>query len=98
MHLIQLMLPLYDNDGAAIDAQLFRDVRQVLLERFGGVTAFTRAPAQGLWQDGARVQRDDVLPYEVMAESLDREWWAAYRRELEDGFRQQELVGRAQPI
>lgn len=98
MHLIQLMLPLYDNAGAPIDAQLFRDVRQVLLERFGGVTAFTRAPAQGLWQDGSRVQRDDVLLYEVMAESLDREWWAAYRRELEDRFRQQELVVRAQPI
>lgn len=98
MHLIQLMLPLYDNAGVAIDRQLFRDVRQVLLERFGGVTAFTRAPAQGLWQDGARVQRDDVLLYEVMAESLDREWWAAYRRELEDKFRQQELVVRAQPI
>lgn len=98
MHLIQLMLPLYDNAGVAIDPQLFRDVRQVLLERFGGVTAFTRAPAQGLWQDGSRVQRDDVLLYEVMAESLDREWWAAYRRELEDKFRQQELVVRAQPI
>lgn len=98
MHLIQLMLPLYDNAGVAIDRQLFRDVRQVLLERFGGVTAFTRAPAQGLWQDGSRVQRDDVLLYEVMAESLDREWWAAYRRELEDKFRQQELVVRAQPI
>jgi hypothetical protein len=98
MHLIQLMLPLYDNAGVPLDAQLFRDVRQVLLERFGGVTAFTRAPAQGLWQDGSTVQRDDVLLYEVMAESLDREWWAAYRRELEDRFRQQELVVRAQPI
>lgn len=98
MHLIQLMLPLYDNDGAPIDAQLFRDVRQVLLERFGGVTAFARTPAQGLWQDGSTVQRDDVLLYEVMAESLDRAWWAAYRRELEDRFRQQELVVRAQAI
>ena len=98
MHLIQLMLPLYDNAGVPIDAQLFRDVRQVLLERFGGVTAFTRAPAQGVWQDGSGVQRDDVLLYEVMAESLDREWWAAYRRELEGRFRQQELVVRAQAI
>jgi hypothetical protein len=98
MDLVQLILPLYDNDGKAIDAQLFREVRQALLERFGGVTAFTRAPAQGLWQDGAGVQRDDVLLYEVMVDELDRGWWAAYRRELEGKFRQQELVVRAHPI
>jgi len=61
MHLVQLMLPLYDNDGRAIDAQLFRKVKEELLERFGGVTAFTRAPAQGLWDDGQGVRRDDVL-------------------------------------
>lgn len=98
MHLVQLILPLYDNGGQAIDAQLFRQVRQTLLERFGGVTAFTRAPAQGLWQDGEGVQRDDVLLYEVMVDALDHEWWAAYRCELESSFRQQELVVRALPI
>jgi hypothetical protein len=98
MHLVQIILPLYDNAGQPFDAQLFREVRRVLLDRFGGVTAFTRAPAQGLWQDGAGVQRDDVLLYEVMAESLDRDWWAAYRAELEAKFRQQELVVRAHLI
>ena len=99
MHLVQLILPLYDNVGNKIEAQLFREVRQVLLDRFGGVTAFTRAPAQGLWQqDGAGVQRDDVLLYEVMVDALDRAWWAAYRQELEARFRQQELVVRAHRI
>jgi hypothetical protein len=62
-----------------------------LLKRFGGGTVFTRAPAQGLWQDGARVQRDDVLLYEVMVESLAT-WWAAYRRELKGKFPQEDLV------
>jgi hypothetical protein len=98
MHLVQIILPLYRNDGAAIAPELFREVRQQLLERFGGVTAFTRAPAQGLWQDGDRVRRDDVLLYEVMADAPDRSWWAAYRRELEARFEQQELVIRAHPI
>src|SRR6476661_1828081 len=98
MHLVQLMLPLYDNDGRAIDAQLFRKVKEELLERFGGVTAFTRAPAQGLWDDGQGVRRDDVLLYEVMVESLDRAWWGKYRRELEAKFRQEEVVIRAQAI
>jgi len=98
MHLIQIILPLYDNDGEPIPRELFREVRQQLVDRFGGVTAFTRAPAEGLWQDGARVQRDDVLLYEVMVESLDRDWWTAYRQQLEERFRQQELVVRAHRI
>ena len=98
MHLVQIILPLYGNDGAPIAPALFREVREELLQRFGGVTAFTRAPAQGLWQDGGRVQRDDVLLYEVMVESLDRGWWTAYRRELEQRFDQQELVVRAHAI
>lgn len=98
MHLVQIILPRYTNDGRAIAARLFRDVRQTLLDRFGGVTAFTRAPAEGLWQDGSRVERDEVVLYEVMADELERDWWAAYRKELEGSFQQQEVVIRAHPI
>jgi hypothetical protein len=98
MHLVQLILPLYRNDGQPVEAERFREVRQELLDRFGGVTAFTRSPAQGLWQDGPRVQRDDVLLYEVMVDSFDRAWWTAYRSALEARFEQQELVVRAHPI
>lgn len=98
MHLVQIILPLYGNDGEAIAGALFGEVRQELLDRFGGVTAFTRAPAQGLWQDGGRVRRDDVLLYEVMVESLDAEWWKAYRRTLEARVEQEELVVRAHVI
>lgn len=98
MHLVQIILPLYDNDGQAFPPERFREVRQQLLAQFGGVTAFTRAPAQGLWQDGEQVQRDDVLLYEVMVESLDRAWWVDYRQALEQKFQQQELVMRAHLI
>jgi hypothetical protein len=51
-----------------------------------------------LWQDGARVERDDVLLYEVMVESLDPTWWAAHRRELKGKFPQEDLVVRAHLI
>lgn len=98
MYLVQIILPCYENSGKAVDAALFRQVRQTLLDRFGGVTAYTRAPAQGLWQDGSRVERDEVLLYEVMVANLDRAWWAAYREELEGKFHQQELVIRAHRI
>ena len=98
MHLVQIILPRYENSGEAISTDRFREVRQTLLDRFGGVTAFTRSPAQGLWQDGSRVERDEVLLYEVMVTELERDWWAAYRKELEDKFQQQELVIRAHLI
>ena len=99
MHLIQLFLPLHDNDGQPFPRALFDAARAELAEAFGGVTAYTRAPATGLWEDDAGlVQRDDVLLFEVMADALDRAWWDAYRQTLEHRFRQDEVLVRATAV
>lgn len=100
MHLISVLLPLTDNAGAPHPPRLYTEVADALTTRFGGLTAFTRAPAQGLWQpDGARPpSRDDVVIFEVMAEHLDRDWWRGYRRTLERQFEQEQIVIRAHPI
>jgi hypothetical protein len=98
MHLIQILLPLYDNAGHVFGEELYGKVRRELTERFGGLTAFTRAPAQGLWKDEGRTKRDDIVVFEVMAEELDAEWWRSYRHTLEKAFRQDTIVVRAQPI
>ena len=98
MYLIQLLLPLDDNDGQRLPGALFQEVREELVARFGGLTAFSRAPVEGLCQDEAeRVEDDELLVYEVMTEALDRAWWADYRRRLETAFRQREILIRAQP-
>ncbi|WP_144958891.1 hypothetical protein [Pseudomonas oryzihabitans] len=98
MYLIQLLLPLNDNDGQRLPGALFQEVREELVARFGGLTAFSRAPVEGLCQDEAeRVEDDELLVYEVMTEALDRAWWADYRRQLETAFRQREILIRAQP-
>ena len=96
MHLVQLLLPVFDNEGARIRDDLFVDVRRELTERFGGVTAYLRSPASGLWvrHDGA-VDRDDVVMVEVMVDALDRPWWRDYKRRLERAFRQDVIVVRA---
>ena len=96
MHLVQILLPLYDNAGAPLPRELFSRVREELTGAFGGLTAFTRAPAEGLWKDGGETTRDDIVVFEVMAERLDESWWRAYRGELEKRFRQDEIVVRAQ--
>jgi hypothetical protein len=100
MYLVQLLLPVYDNAGKPFPASHYAAVRGELAERFGGFTAYTRAPAEGLWKDddGGQAARDDIVVYEVMVEQLDRAWWGRFRADLERRFAQQELVVRAQPI
>jgi|GEM_PF-56936 len=99
MHRVQLLLPLYDNDGQTFPADLFAEVRRELTERFGGLTAYTRAPATGLWKDGEeRTVRDDVIVYEVMTPHLDRAWWGEYRERVRVRFRQDALVVRAHAV
>ena len=96
MQLIQILLPLYDNAGEPLPAELFTEVRQELADRFGGLTTYSRAPAQGLWKDEGETHHDDIVVFEVMAAQLDAAWWREYRRTLETKFRQREIVIRAQ--
>ena len=93
MHLVQLLLPL------AGGRPVFDEVMHELTERYGGVTAYTRAPAAGRWKNpSASTERDDIVVIEVMVEELDKPWWARYRRSLEKRLRQKEIVVRAHRI
>ena len=97
--LVQLLLPLADDGGQRFPQAMYDAVAKELTERFGGLTAYARAPAKGLWEESpGETRRDDIVVYEVMVESLDTAWWRAYREGLERDFRQQELVVRAQEI
>lgn len=99
MHLIEIFLPLADNQGQRQPSALFEQVRHELTERYGGLTAFTRSPAKGVWQDdGDNRQQDDIVIYEVMHETLDREWWRHYKTELEARFKQEEIVIRVHQV
>jgi hypothetical protein len=95
MHLVQIILPLRSNAGEKLPRALFDDTQQELARRFGGVTAFTRSPAEGLWETQRALKEDDVVLYEVMADALDRDWWEVYRARLEARFGQKEIVVRA---
>ena len=75
MHLVEILLPLQDNQGRPFPEAMFTAIREALTKQFGGATAFTRAPAQGTFDDKGKVQHDDIVIFEVMTEALDREWW-----------------------
>ena len=97
---IRLLLPLYDNEGQtfaraefAFARAEFARVREELTEKFGGVTAYSRSPAEGVWKDEeGGVSRDSVVAFEVLADDLERDWWVAYRDNLTARFRQDEVM------
>jgi len=95
LDLVELFLPIDRGDGTEVAVDDLVRILVELTNRFGGATAFTRAPAAGLWQQGRSIEHDRIVIMEVMIESLDREWWAQYRRSLELEFRQERILIRA---
>ena len=93
MYLIEIFLPLADNDGKKFAAQMYHDEQDILVKRFGGITAFTRAPAVGLWREGQ--SQDDIVILETMTTLVDHAWWRDYRTALENRFRQTAVLIRA---
>jgi hypothetical protein len=98
MHVIEIFLPLYDNEGRRLGRELYARVRKELVERFGGLTAFSRSPAEGLWVEDGKESRDDIVIFEVMTDELDRGWWSQYRRQLEQRFSQDVILIRASEV
>lgn len=98
MYLIEILLPVRDNEGRPFAARTYQALRDELTELYGGVTSFTRAPAQGETKCGHEKVRDDIVVLEVMTENIDRPWWQSYRKKLEGIFDQDEIVVRATHI
>lgn len=96
MFLIQFLIPLYDNDNQPFPKNAFDQICNEMTDQFGGVTTFLRSPAKGVWKEcNGKVNHDEVVMFEVMADRLDRRWWVGYRKELEQRFRQEELIIRS---
>jgi hypothetical protein len=98
MYLIEMLLPLRDNEGQPFPPKPYQRIRHELTERFGGVTVFNRAPATGESRDGGSVVRDEITVFEVMVDEVDRGWWKQYRENLESVFDQDEIVVRSVAI
>jgi hypothetical protein len=99
LYLIEIFLPLYDNNKTPFATALFDRVRDELTEKFGGITAFQRSPAHGVWKKGSgRESHDEIVIFEVMAEQIDRRWWTKYRKDLESRFQQEKLVVRVSKV
>jgi hypothetical protein len=98
MHLVQILLPLQDSDDHPFPAARFDALASELTDKFGGVTSYTRSPAEGRWKQSGGAEHDDIVVLEIMVGEVDRHWWAALRKRLEAEFRQDEIVIRSQPM
>ncbi len=97
MHLVQISAADSRQCAGAISPRKHSEVWRELTERFGGLTVYTRAPAEGLWKlNENHTSRDDIVIFEVMVSELNMAWWREYRQELEKRFRQDVVMVRAQ--
>ena len=96
--MIQILLPLCDNQGQMFRPSKYKLVKATLANRFQGLTAYSRVAAEGLWRVGKSVKRDDIVVYEVMTKSFNKKWWKNYRKSLETMFEQESIVIRVQKI
>jgi hypothetical protein len=98
VHLIQILLSLRDDEGRFFPAANFDRLAQMLTEKFGGVTSFTRSPAEGRWKQEGSTTHDDIVVIEVMTDELDREWWSGLRERLRREFHQDDVLIRSQSV
>jgi hypothetical protein len=98
VELVQVLLPLTDNLRHPFPRDYYDRVALELTERFGGVTAYTRARAEGRWKHEGDTATEEMVVIEVMVAQLDEAWWTGYRKGPETMFRQQRIIVRAQPV
>lgn len=95
MRLAEIFLPLSDNTGKKFSGDLYHRLSKELTEKFGGVTSFSRAPAQGRWKDdNASTAEDDIIIFEVMTDLIDQLWWKNFQANLKELFKQDEILIR----
>jgi hypothetical protein len=89
MFLVEILLP------AEHDSQ---SIRASLTEKFGGLTAFSRSPAEGRWKKKDEVEKDEIIVLEIMADDIDTEGWKDFRLRLEKFSGEERIVIRYHEI
>ena len=58
------------------------------------MTCFSQSPAEGIWDESGDVQKDLIVIYEIMANTIDKDWWAKLKKDLEADMEQEEIIIR----
>lgn len=88
-----LFVPLYYNDGSAIEPRKLQEIQRQLLEEFDGLTFFPQ-PNEGFWKMGAITYRDEIVIYRVLSTRprSARRFLSAFKAHLKRELRQEEIL------
>jgi hypothetical protein len=81
-----IFVPLFYNDGSAIEPAKFQELQHWLLERFEGLTYFPQAN-HGIWKFGDITYRDEIVIYRVISQESDSS--RVYLRNLKERLKQE---------
>lgn len=85
-------VPLYYNDGTAIEPVKFQRLQAELLERFDGLTFFPQ-PNEGFWKMGEVTYRDEIVIYRVLTSTRTaRRILAQLKERLKRELGQEEIL------
>ena len=91
--LIQLVLPVYDLKGKRFPKRHYSQLHRKLTDKFGGLTVYDRSPANGFWKQGeGQTVKEKMIVYEVMAATVDLDFWHKLKASLLKKFEQDELL------
>lgn len=88
-----LFLPLYYNDGTAVEPSKFFSLEERLVAEFNGLTVFPQ-PNRGYWRMGGVTYRDEIIIYRVVASNqrAARRYLRQLKEELKRDLQQEEIL------
>ena len=88
-----IFIPLFYNDGNAIEPTKFQDLQRRLLEQFDGLTYFPQAN-HGFWKFGEITYRDEIVIYRVIGRDATsaRQFLGDLKEHLKRDLRQEEIL------
>lgn len=88
-----LFVPLFTEDGKAINQKWIRALKKRLFQHFGGVTYFPQRN-EGLWRLGRFTFRDKVVIFRVLSnDSLaDASFWKHLKGQIKEELKQHEVL------
>jgi len=88
-----IFVPLFYNNGSAIEPVKFQELQGGLLQQFEGLTYFPQAN-QGFWKFGGMTYRDEIVIYRVISQdsAAAREYLSKLKEHLKQEFQQLDIL------
>lgn len=89
----ELYVPLTHNDGSPVDPERLVQLREQLLQQFGGLTFFPQRN-EGFWTFGGVTYRDEIVIYRILTGETRkaRRFFREIKEQLKRDLDQEEIL------